>query len=339
VAQYAERQLGYCLSQTELRAVGSLAAYLQRAIPNQLPSGWFADTEVPLLQPAVTGLLGYDPRADVVLTHAATATRVWVEFEVSRADPVANHAKFATAHLFAAQGPADHFVAMLSPHIDRGRRNLAAATVRLMRRVGMSAFQTTLLPLAPRAEVRRLNQLPPDALRGERVDVAAEIERALAVVTPVGRWGRLDVDLVGDLLDALTNLRGWNDDLRTEAGRRAWGRRACQYFVYDATSRQFAPAKFCAYTPVHPAGGSEASPWHRMSAVAYAALNDGTHVMDGGRAHQHLALNLGMRAVARGEAGEVAGHFQAWLAAHPDVLTVRGGEPTLLLLPTWYARG
>jgi hypothetical protein len=30
---------------------------------------------------------------------------LWIEFEVSRADPVANHAKFATAHLFQPQRP------------------------------------------------------------------------------------------------------------------------------------------------------------------------------------------------------------------------------------------
>jgi hypothetical protein len=159
--------------------MGSLTQYLQRAIPRYLPPGWACDNEVRLLPSEVTGLLGYDPRADVVLTDTATGARVWVEFEVSRADPVANHAKFATAHLFVSQEPADHFVAMLSPHIDRGRRNLAAATVRLMRRVGMSAFQTTLLPLATPVEVKRLNQLPVDAIGAETLDVAAEIERAL----------------------------------------------------------------------------------------------------------------------------------------------------------------
>ena len=53
------------------------------------------------------------------------------------------------------------------------------------------------------------------------VDTAAEIARALAVVTPVGRWGRLDVHLVGDLLDAMTNIRGWNDDRTTASGQEA----------------------------------------------------------------------------------------------------------------------
>src|SRR5262249_28816332 len=148
-------------------------------------------------------------------TNPATKSRVWVEFEVSRADPVANHAKFATAHLFLPQAPADHFVAMVSSHIARGRRNLAAGTIRLMRRVGMSAFQTTLLPLVPPDEIRRLNQLPLNSLEGEAIPVSEEIERLLALVTPVGHWGRLNVHYAGDLLDVLMNLRGWNEDLGT----------------------------------------------------------------------------------------------------------------------------
>jgi hypothetical protein len=117
-----------------------------------------------LLPTELTQLLGYDPRADVVLTNTVNRSRIWIEFEVSRADPVANHAKFATTTLFNPQSPADHFVSMVSPHIDRGRRNLAAATIRLMRRIGMSAFQTTLLPLTPPNEVKRLNHLPVEQL-------------------------------------------------------------------------------------------------------------------------------------------------------------------------------
>jgi hypothetical protein len=268
-----------------------------------------------------------------------TNVRLWVEFEVSRADPVANHAKFATAHLFAPQRPADHFVAMLSPHIDRGRRNLAAATIRVMRRIGMSAFQTTLLPLSTPAEVKRMNQLPVESLATAGIDVAAEVERALAVVTPVGRWGRLDVHLAGDLFDAITNLRGWNDDLQTQEGQRAWGKRACTYFAYDPSSQLFALSKFCAYTPVHPAagGGNEAaSQWHRMSVAAYADLNDGTHVMDGQRAWQHMVNSLGMRQIPETEAGSLVDEFAVWLSRYRDAITIRSGKPTFLRPPEWY---
>ena len=318
--------------------MGSLTTYLQREIPDLLPRGWACDIETRLLGNDLTQLLGYDPRVDVVLTHVGMGTRVWVEFEVSRADPVANHAKFATSHLYVPQGPADHFVAMLSPHIDRGRRNLAAATIRLMRRVGMSAFQTTLLPLATPEEVKRLNQLPVDALAAECLDVAAEVERALAVVTPVGRWGRLDVHLAGDLFDVFVNLRGWNEELRTADGRIAWGKRSCAYFVFDPATGQFAPSKFCAYTPISPAGDSTSvtSDSHRMTVSAYTALNDGTHVMDGNRAWQHLVRCLGMKTVTGNDTAPVTNQFAAWLADHGETITVRGGSPTFVLPPAWY---
>jgi hypothetical protein len=321
--------------------MGSLTSFLQTEFRRQCPAGWECEKEIPLLPASFTSLLGYSPRADVVLTNRAANSRVWVEFEVSRADPVANHAKFATGHLFCPQVAADHFVAMLSPHIDRGRRNLAAATIRLMRRIGMSAFQTTLLPLVRPDEVRRLNQLPVEALATERVDTTAELDRVLAVVTPIGRWGRLDVHLAGDLLDVLMNLRGWNEDLESPVGRQAWGKRACTFFVYDPVSRLFAPSKFCAYTPIHPPGSGGAEPtvnWYRMSAAAYADLNDGTHVMDGSRARRHLLMGLGMQPRALADGGVVADDFAVWLHRHHSAVTVRGGTPTFLTPPPWYAR-
>jgi len=315
-----------------------LTPYLQREFRRQCPPGWECEVEARLLTDEVTSLLGYDPRADVVLTNPVENARVWIEFEVSRADPVANHAKFATAHLFTPQCPADHFVAMLSAHIDRGRRNLACATIRLMRQIGMSAFQTTLLPLRTPTEVKRLNQLTAEELTIEKLDIAAEVERVFAVITPVGQWGRLNVHLAGDLLDVFTNIRGWNVDLSTADGQKAWGRRACTYFACDPATKLFAPSKFCAYMPVHPAGsGAEpSSRWHRMSATAYAELNDGTHVMDGQRAWRHLVSGLGMRIIAPVEASQLADNFSSWLASRQHAIVVRGGEPTFLLPPTWY---
>ncbi len=40
----------------------------------------------------------------------------------------------------------DTLVAMVSPHVDRGRCNLAAATIGVMRRLGIEAFQTCSFP-------------------------------------------------------------------------------------------------------------------------------------------------------------------------------------------------
>lgn len=311
--------------------MGSLTTFLQAEFRRRSPPGWGCTSETPLLPAHLTDLLGYDPRADVVLVNQERHVRLWIEFEVSRADPVANHAKFATANLFQAQAPGDHFVALLSPHIDRGRRNLAAGAVRLMRRIGMSAFQTTLLPLAGPEEIKRLNHLPVAALSAEKIDVAAEIERIFAVITPVGRWGQTPVHFVGDLLEVLLNLRGWNDDLRTEDGKRAWGSRAVTYFVFDPNSGLFAPSKFCAYVPI--LLGNDR---HRMTAAAYSALNDGTHVMDGQRAWKHLTSELGMRLLSGLEAGPILDRFGRWLTEHSSAVAVRG-EAAFLVPPAWYS--
>jgi hypothetical protein len=320
--------------------VGTLTPFLQREFKRHAPPGWECSSEESLLPDELTSLLGYRPRADVVLSDPSSQSRIWIEFEVSRADPVANHAKFATAHLYAPQPPSDHFVSMISPHVDRGRRNLAAATVRLMRWIGMSAFQTTLLPLTTPEQIQGLNHLSAEALQTEVIDVGEEINRLLAVVTPVGRWGRLAVHLVGDILDVLLNLRGWNDDIRTPEGQRRWGRRAVTYLVFDSASGLFAPAKFCAYAPVHSIliGGNEAtSNSTRMSIAAYADLNDGTHVMDGHRAQRHLSCALGMRPPSEAETSLVTAAFGAWCQAHQEFVTVKNDAPMLLLPPTWYA--
>lgn len=122
--------------------MGNLATFLQRSFSDNCPSGWICRREVWLLPPDLEQFLGYSSRADVVLEREDGARRLWIEFEISRADPVANHAKFATAHLFQPQLENDCFVAMMSAHVERGRRNLAANTILLMRHVGMSAFQT-----------------------------------------------------------------------------------------------------------------------------------------------------------------------------------------------------
>ena len=139
--------------------MGSLTTYLQREFARKCPPGWVCRPEVRLLPPDLEEILGYSARVDVMLERELPAKRLWIEFEISRADPVANHAKFATAHLFRPQSPIDHFLAMVSPHVARGRRNLACTTIALMRQIGMRAFQTVLLPGTHPADVKRLNHL------------------------------------------------------------------------------------------------------------------------------------------------------------------------------------
>jgi hypothetical protein len=139
--------------------MGALTAFLQQEFARQWPSGWRVRAEGRLLPPALERLLGYSGRADVVLEKLDDSLRLRIAFEVSRADPVANHAKFATSHLFQPQQPTGRFLAMVSPHVTRGRRNLAFNAVALMRQVGMRAYQTVLFPYLAPADVQRLNQL------------------------------------------------------------------------------------------------------------------------------------------------------------------------------------
>lgn len=286
-------------------------------------------------------LLGYQARADVLLENAAGTRRLWIEFEVSRADPVANHAKFATSHLFQPQLPADCFVAMVSPHVTRGRRNLAANAIALMRRVGMKAFQTVLLPRYSPEEIKRLNHLELPALSAAGLPVLEEIERAIIISEPAMSLPESDVHLVADLLEVFSNLRQWNEDMKSVVGRQSWGKRTVTNFVYEAESKTFAPSKSCAYTLVS-SSQFDAAPSQPLSALTrmtierYVAINDGTHELDGNRAQVRLTGRLGMLPRAQGSASEIEDAFQQWLARHADSLTVHSQGPVYLCAPEWF---
>ena len=109
--------------------MGQLASYLQDQFVARSPPGWSCEVEARVLDGRFEELLGYAPQADVLLASDDGRFRLWIEFEVSRADPVANHAKFATVHLFQPQRLTDTFVSMMSSHVAKGRRNLAANLV------------------------------------------------------------------------------------------------------------------------------------------------------------------------------------------------------------------
>ena len=216
--------------------MGSLTPFLQREFARHCPADWACRCETALLPLGLARLLGFTPRADVLLEQRDGSRRLWIEFEVSRADPVANHAKFATAHLFSPQTPTDTFVAMVSPHVTRGRRNLGAATIALMRHVGMDAFQTALLPHLSATEVQRLNYASPKQLDYERLRTENELHRALQIVEPIASLPGLRIHLAGDLFSVMLNVRQWNQDLATNTGAVSWGTRTVTYFVCDPRS-------------------------------------------------------------------------------------------------------
>jgi len=321
----------------------SLTGYLQQEFVRQYPRGWLARREVRVLSRDLERTLGYGPRADVLLEREDGARRLWVEFEVSRADPVANQAKFATSHLFEPQHPSDTFLSMVSPHVAIGRQNLAANTIALMRRIGMSAFQTVLVPSLTGDEVKALNHADTVDPLLHRIDVAREMERALAVTAPVLTEAGYAVHFAGNLLEVMLNVRQWNRDLGIGSCAKRWQRRTLTYFVFDFGSGAFAPSKFCAYVaiPKRPVGteAPAAPPFvFGMTVAAYEQIDRDEARFDGGKAWRHLVERLGMSVAPLAALPALQTTFDEWLVRVRGAVTVHPDGPLILLPPPWYRR-
>jgi hypothetical protein len=328
--------------------MGQLARYLQDQFMARTPRGWTCEVEARVLDGRFEKLLGYAPQADVLLASDDGRFRLWIEFEVSRADPVANHAKFATAHLFQPQRPTDTFVSMMSTHVARGRRNLAANTVLLMRRIGMKAFQTVLLPAVGPNEIKRLNADSEDLSLLQALDVDAEIDRALVVARPCFDSERHQIHFVGEPLDVVCNVATWNREMQTESGRQLWGRRRVRYFVFDPSTSEFAPSKFCAFLNARLGITSDVDTMALpMTMDLYVSLDESEPRFDGNRAQQHLTKKLGMVAVNLNESPakeslmvaeerRLSVLFEYWHAKHRVAIQLDRNGPIILRPPVWY---
>lgn len=305
---------------------GALAQYLQHAMRTSTPRGWRAvGVEQRLLPHHVTERLGYAPAADLLIESQDGKRRIWVEFEISRADPVANHAKFAVSSM--VQPFSGTFVAMVSPHVQAGRRTLAAHAVSMMRRMGVDAFQTTLFPQLSPDEVASLNHQPLDTLSTACPPVRPEWDRLLAVVEPlVDREGGR-ILFVGDPAEVAWNVHRWNEEVNTADGARLWagkrGRRAVEHYVWWPRFKLFAPCKFVAFVP---AGGALG-----MSMELYADLDESEPRFDGRRAWVHME-RIGFY---RSEQPEGYQQFEPWLAGLSSILRLRGQKPVLWHPPDW----
>lgn len=314
--------------------MSSLTTYIQREFQRNCPDGWICSVEQLLFSHEWAQLLGYAPRVDVLMARNDGKQRLWIEFEISRADPVANHAKFATAHLFQPQPETDAFVSMVSAHVTRGRQNLAANAIHLMRAVGMRAFQMPLFPMLPGRRIHELNHADSTQIDDARLDILTELQRALAVVEPVFATLDYDIHYVSNISDVMLNLFRWNQDIDTPGGRDTWGRRTVTYFVCDPKRGQFAPSKFCAYLPL-PNSPSSVSPIG-MNIPFYAAI-DGSHPkFDGGLAWNYLVNHLVMNLAAPDGRPKLMRHFTAWAEKHKDSINVHPSGPRFLLPPSWY---
>ena len=289
-----------------------------------------------LLSEQLNRLLGYSPQVDVFLARE-DGRRLWVQLEISRGELVAGHAHFATAHLFEPQAGDDTFLSMVSPLAPAGRRNLAANMVLAMRRLGIAAYQTSLLPHHSKAEIARLASLSAAALARERLDIPAEIRRALSVALPVLKSAVGPIHFAANVMEVMLNVYRWNLDLQTDAGRARWGQHTVATFVYDPRFRHFAPARFAAHVPVAPPGGATGTGLPGgMSVAAYAQAPGIEAIVAGRQARHHLIGNLAMRPVGQDAAPELYERFMSWLATCRDAIAVSPAGPQLILPPAWF---
>jgi hypothetical protein len=314
---------------------GLLAGYLKEQFRARCPAGWRCTIERALLDPSDRALLGYDPRADILLERTDGTRRLWIELEISRADPAANHAKFATAHVLRPWAATDTFVSMISAHVLRGRRNLGAGMIHLMRQVGITAFQTLLLPDFNRDRVKMLNH-DPRALQDASPDVLPEIERALAVAEPVAVTDQWRLHFAADVFDVLLNVRRWNEEADDPNRAATWRRRAVRYIVLDPTTGQCAPAKFAAYAllPAHDAAGHATTGIDsRLSFERYHRLDHAEPLFDGHRAWTYLTRRLRFTSQPYGETSVESAAFDGWHARRGTLIQVDRQRLTLLVPP------
>jgi hypothetical protein len=284
------------------------------------PSGWIAEDEIDLLSPKERRLLGYRPLVDVVLTHQKTMQKLFIEIEISRADPVANHAKFASAHLLNSFDFQDAFVSLVSNHVQKGHANLAAHTIYLLRAAGIRAFQMPLLSDLPGNVICQINQglLPVSTLP------TPALSEVIELTCPVSESDNDQIYYVTNCLEAILNLVQWNHDINTAKGKFAWGKRRLKYLLYDPKTGLFAPSKFCAFTKIRKPStvGDNSLSATSMSIEVYSQIPQNQSIFDGQKAWKRLSA-LGFKKIAGKDANDqIRSHFAAWHKANLSTLTV-----------------
>lgn len=315
----------------------SLAKHLQETFYDLCPQGWMCQGEVAILPTELNKLLGYESRADVLLSNTDGTKRFWIEFEISRADPVANHAKFATAHLFKPWLPSDTFISMVSPHVARGRRNLAANTITLMRHLGIQAFQIPLFPYLDGSKIKSLNHLSLEDLQNTPLNVQGELDRAFAVAQPIVSSDTHLIHFVANYTDVMLNLHHWHEGLQEVSGRDVWGKRTVTYFVYDPRTKRFAPSKFCAFMVKQLPLSTYNTFVTHMTIDQYVTFDESESRFDGHIARKYLEDQLAMERLPVETDSAIDQQFEKWFKRYADVITLHPRGPIFLVPPKWFA--
>jgi hypothetical protein len=139
----------------------------------------------------------------------------------------------------------------------------------------------------------------------------------------------------------MLNLRQWNREIETAAGKALWGKRTVTYFVLDARSGTFAPSKFCAYVPIVASPNYGGTPQHphanaAMTLALYVSLDGINSRFDGHRAWTHLTGSLVMVRRAPQESSHLVSLFEQWLARNKDSIIVHPSGPVFLSAPEWF---
>jgi hypothetical protein len=115
--------------------------------------------EADVFSPELCEEVGYSPAADLLVecTWNGEEFHAWIELEVSRADPVANPAKFLAALSERSPRRGEVFVFALSRAVQRGRAALCRRFIELMRARGFPVYAEDLLPSATEHLITRLN--------------------------------------------------------------------------------------------------------------------------------------------------------------------------------------
>ncbi|MEJ7594991.1 MAG: hypothetical protein WKF77_25985, partial [Planctomycetaceae bacterium] len=176
----------------------------------------------------------------------------------------------------------------------------------------------------------------------------AEIDRALAVARPCFDSDQHQIHFVGEPLDVACNVATWNREMQTDFGRQLWGRRRVRYFVFDPSTGEFAPSKFCAFLNATLGATSDAETMALpMTMDLYVSLDESEPRFDGNRAQQHLTKKLRMVAVNLDESPaneslmvaedrRLSVLFYYWHAKHQVAIQLDRHGPIILRPPVWY---
>jgi len=317
--------------------MGSLTSFLQAGFRHYCPKNWLCESEVPLVDSSAGKRLGFSPRADVRLSHRGGERRIWVEFEVSRADPVANHAKYATALLLEGLDTTDCFVSMTSRHVAQGRAALAAGAAIWMRGIGIPAYKVDLLPTLDGDAIRALNSRTLTADDLASIPVRAEIHRVIDISSAAVTTSGHRIQKADNPYTVSRNIRNWNAEVEEPDGRGLWGQRRTRFFVFDLATGLFAPSKFCAFTPgpvfdgIRPVGRNMTTLKLGMSMNVYVELGEQDPRFDGHVARMHLERSLLYRRVElQGAPSNVSQAFERWQLPRQDLFK-QTSEISLLL--------